>query len=137
MKLYLMAKDPGPGGMRLRETPLSLSFAETFMRLLELGYRPMKLFPAEPAGGAALLKALASPLSGARFCPTGIDAERAKDYCALPNVLCVGGWRRPMPSGRAIGRGLPDLPGQPQLYATEWGIRAKRDRQRLVGAGRG
>ncbi|MDX1541252.1 MAG: glucose-6-phosphate dehydrogenase, partial [Geminicoccaceae bacterium] len=30
MKLYLMAKDPGPGGMRLREAPLNLSFAETF-----------------------------------------------------------------------------------------------------------
>ena len=30
MKLFLMAKDPGPGGMRLREVPLNLSFAETF-----------------------------------------------------------------------------------------------------------
>jgi glucose-6-phosphate 1-dehydrogenase len=30
VKLYLMAKDPGPGGMRLREAPLNLSFAETF-----------------------------------------------------------------------------------------------------------
>ena len=30
MKLFLMAKDPGPGGMRLREAPLNLSFAETF-----------------------------------------------------------------------------------------------------------
>ena len=30
IKLFLMAKDPGPGGMRLREVPLNLSFAETF-----------------------------------------------------------------------------------------------------------
>jgi glucose-6-phosphate 1-dehydrogenase len=30
MKLFLMAKEPGPGGMRLREAPLNLSFAETF-----------------------------------------------------------------------------------------------------------
>ncbi len=30
VKLYLMAKDPGPGGMRLREAPLNLSFAEAF-----------------------------------------------------------------------------------------------------------
>jgi glucose-6-phosphate 1-dehydrogenase len=30
VKLSLMAKDPGPGGMRLREAPLNLSFAETF-----------------------------------------------------------------------------------------------------------
>jgi glucose-6-phosphate 1-dehydrogenase len=30
MKLSVMAKDPGPGGVRLREAPLNLSFAETF-----------------------------------------------------------------------------------------------------------
>jgi glucose-6-phosphate 1-dehydrogenase len=30
IKLFLTAKDPGPGGMRLREAPLNLSFAETF-----------------------------------------------------------------------------------------------------------
>ncbi|MGH1477882.1 MAG: glucose-6-phosphate dehydrogenase [Geminicoccales bacterium] len=30
MELSLMAKDPGPGGMRLRQAALNLSFAETF-----------------------------------------------------------------------------------------------------------
>ena len=30
VQLVLMSKDPGPGGMRLRATPLNLSFAETF-----------------------------------------------------------------------------------------------------------
>ncbi|UYN99508.1 MAG: glucose-6-phosphate dehydrogenase [Devosia sp.] len=30
VKMMLMIKDPGPGGMRLREVPLNLSFAETF-----------------------------------------------------------------------------------------------------------
>ncbi|MEM7021736.1 MAG: glucose-6-phosphate dehydrogenase [Pseudomonadota bacterium] len=30
IKLFLLAKDPGPGGMRLREAHLNLSFAETF-----------------------------------------------------------------------------------------------------------
>ncbi len=45
------------------------------MRLLEHGCRCLKFFPAEPAGGIAYLKALASPLPEARFCPTGgIDA---------------------------------------------------------------
>jgi glucose-6-phosphate 1-dehydrogenase len=29
IKLFLTAKDPGPGGMRLREAPLNLSFADT------------------------------------------------------------------------------------------------------------
>ena len=30
VKLMLMSKDPGPGGMRLKQVPLNLSFAETF-----------------------------------------------------------------------------------------------------------
>lgn len=30
MKLHLMSKDPGPGGLRLRDTILNLSFAEAF-----------------------------------------------------------------------------------------------------------
>jgi glucose-6-phosphate 1-dehydrogenase len=30
VKLLLMIKDPGPGGMRLRQVPLNLSFADTF-----------------------------------------------------------------------------------------------------------
>jgi 2-dehydro-3-deoxyphosphogluconate aldolase / (4S)-4-hydroxy-2-oxoglutarate aldolase len=71
--------------------------ASQVMRLLEHGYRCMKFFPAEPAGGIAYLKALASPLPEACFCPTGgIDVERAKAYLALDNVLCVGGsWVAP------------------------------------------
>jgi len=30
VKLLMMSKDPGPGGMRLKQVPLNLSFAETF-----------------------------------------------------------------------------------------------------------
>jgi 2-dehydro-3-deoxyphosphogluconate aldolase/(4S)-4-hydroxy-2-oxoglutarate aldolase len=67
------------------------------MTLLEYGYALQKFFPAEPAGGTAYLKALASPLPGIRFCPTGgIDAANAAAYLALPNVICVGGsWVAP------------------------------------------
>ncbi len=66
--------------------------ASEVMTVLERGYTYMKLFPAEPAGGIALLSSLASPLPAARFCPTGgIDPEKAKRYLALPNVVCVGG----------------------------------------------
>ena len=32
VKLWLMIKDPGPGGMRLRYVPLDMSFAEAFRR---------------------------------------------------------------------------------------------------------
>ena len=71
--------------------------ASEVMRLLERGYRCLKVFPAEPAGGVAYLEALASPLPDARFCPTGgIDAGKAHAYLSLPNVLCVGGsWVAP------------------------------------------
>jgi 2-dehydro-3-deoxyphosphogluconate aldolase/(4S)-4-hydroxy-2-oxoglutarate aldolase len=67
------------------------------MALLERGYRFMKFFPAEPAGGVAYLQALASPLPAARFCPTGgVTPANAPAYLALPNVVCVGGsWVAP------------------------------------------
>lgn len=56
------------------------------------GFKVLKFFPAEPAGGIAYLKALEGPLPDIRFCPTGsISRERAPDYLALPNVVCVGG----------------------------------------------
>jgi 2-dehydro-3-deoxyphosphogluconate aldolase/(4S)-4-hydroxy-2-oxoglutarate aldolase len=62
------------------------------MALLERGYRFAKFFPAEPAGGAAYLSAIASPLPQLRFCPTGgITLESAPQYLKLPNVMCVGG----------------------------------------------
>jgi 2-dehydro-3-deoxyphosphogluconate aldolase/(4S)-4-hydroxy-2-oxoglutarate aldolase len=62
------------------------------MALLEQGYRRMKFFPAEQAGGADYLKALASPFQQVKFCPTGgITLEKAPAYLKLPNVICVGG----------------------------------------------
>ena len=67
------------------------------MALLERGYTVQKFFPAEAAGGAKLLKSLASPLPQIRFCPTGgVSLSNAPDYLSLPNTLCVGGsWVAP------------------------------------------
>lgn len=67
------------------------------MAAAECGYSILKFFPAGQAGGAPFLKALASPFSGVRFCPTGgIDAQNASTYLALGNVACVGGsWVAP------------------------------------------
>lgn len=47
------------------------STATEAMTLLEFGYAIQKFFPAEPSGGVAYLRALASPLPDVRFCPTG------------------------------------------------------------------
>ena len=63
-------------------------------RALALGCHRLKFFPAESAGGAAYLKALAAPFKaqGVSFLPTGgITAEKAKAYWALPEVDAVGG----------------------------------------------
>lgn len=63
----------------------------------DAGLRFLKFFPAEQAGGAAFLKALAAPIPDIRFCPTGgITAANAAAYLKLPNVACVGGsWIAP------------------------------------------
>lgn len=71
--------------------------ASEAMALFDLGYHCLKFFPAEAIGGAAALKALAAPLAGISFCPTGgIDQNNARDYLELPNVMAVGGsWVAP------------------------------------------
>lgn len=69
-----------------------IASASELMQGLELGYDSFKFFPAEAAGGTAMLKALAGPFPDIRFCPTGgISLESANSYLSLPNVLCVGG----------------------------------------------
>jgi 2-dehydro-3-deoxyphosphogluconate aldolase / (4S)-4-hydroxy-2-oxoglutarate aldolase len=67
------------------------------MALLEEGYRDMKFFPAEAAGGARYLRAIHSPVPAARFCPTGgITPTKLAEYLETPNVGCVGGsWLTP------------------------------------------
>lgn len=74
-----------------------VSTTSEVVALLERGVEEMKFFPAEAAGGTAYLKALASPLPRARFCPTGgVNASNALGYLSLPNVGCVGGtWMLP------------------------------------------
>lgn len=67
------------------------------MGAYDLGFRAMKLFPAQQAGGIGMLKALAGPFQDLYFCPTGgVDGKTAPDFLALPNVGCVGGsWIAP------------------------------------------
>jgi 2-dehydro-3-deoxyphosphogluconate aldolase/(4S)-4-hydroxy-2-oxoglutarate aldolase len=71
--------------------------ASEVMTLMETGYRTLKFFPAEAAGGVAMLHALRGPLPQASFCPTGgISPANAPDYLHLQNVACVGGsWVAP------------------------------------------
>ena len=59
---------------------------------LDQGLDLLKLFPAQAAGGIALLRALRGPFPDVRFVPTGgITAANAASYLALPSVAAVGG----------------------------------------------
>ncbi|AWV08811.1 bifunctional 4-hydroxy-2-oxoglutarate aldolase/2-dehydro-3-deoxy-phosphogluconate aldolase [Marilutibacter maris] len=71
--------------------------ASEAMTLAEHGFGFQKFFPAEAAGGTALLRSLHGPLPEIRFCATGgIGLGNAGDYLATPNVACVGGsWVTP------------------------------------------
>lgn len=74
-----------------------IASASELMRGLDAGLDHFKFFPAEAAGGTALLKALYGPFAQCRFCPTGgITTGNARAYLSLPNVVCVGGgWLAP------------------------------------------
>ena len=61
------------------------------------GFRQLKLFPAQQAGGMGMLKAMHGPFPDVMFCPTGgVSEETAPQFLALANVACVGGsWLTP------------------------------------------
>jgi 2-dehydro-3-deoxyphosphogluconate aldolase/(4S)-4-hydroxy-2-oxoglutarate aldolase len=61
------------------------------------GFEVLKFFPAQQAGGTAMLRALGAAFPDVMFCPTGgITYATAPDYLALSNVASVGGsWVAP------------------------------------------
>ena len=63
-------------------------------RALGLGCRLQKFFPAEPAGGVKVLRALQGPYghTGVGFIPLGgVTAANMSEYLAVPAVAAVGG----------------------------------------------
>lgn len=59
---------------------------------MSMGFSALKFFPAEAAGGCAILKALSAPYRSVRFMPTGgITLDNLGDYLSLPSVFCCGG----------------------------------------------
>ena len=70
-----------PGGETISE----------FIYLLDSGYKNIKFFPSNLAGGKKKLVAIESILKEASFIPTGgINKKNFMDYIFLKNVLCVG-----------------------------------------------
>ena len=69
-----------------------IATASELMQAQARGFGFVKFFPAEQAGGIAMLRALAGPFPAVRFCPTGgINADNVATWLAEPNVTCVGG----------------------------------------------
>lgn len=56
------------------------------------GLKVVKFFPAEPAGGLPMIKAMAAPYSELKFMPTGgISAKNLNDYLNCDKIICCGG----------------------------------------------
>lgn len=69
-----------------------IATATELSHALALGLDTVKLFPAEPLGGAALIASLAAPFAEARFVPTGgLGPHNAAGYLRLPQVVAIGG----------------------------------------------
>lgn len=59
---------------------------------LSLGLDVVKFFPAEPAGGLKMIKAIAAPYTTLSFMPTGgINEKNVREYLAYDRVLACGG----------------------------------------------
>lgn len=56
------------------------------------GLQVLKFFPAEQAGGLAMIKALAAPYTNVKFMPTGgINAENLEAYLSFDKIAACGG----------------------------------------------
>ncbi|CAM5338275.1 hypothetical protein SGRIM119S_06924 [Streptomyces griseorubiginosus] len=92
--------------------------ATELMRAVRAGIDTVKLFPAEPLGGRAMLRALAAPFPRGRFVPTGgIDAARLPAYLGPPagprGRRQLDGNRRPSSrAGRVRGDSPADRRGR-------------------------
>lgn len=59
---------------------------------IELGLEAVKFFPAEQAGGIAMIKAMSAPYTKMKFMPTGgINADNLRSYLDFEQILACGG----------------------------------------------
>lgn len=59
---------------------------------IEMGLDVVKFFPAEPAGGLAMIKAVAAPYTMLKFMPTGgINLNNVEEYLKFDKILACGG----------------------------------------------
>ena len=66
--------------------------ASEMMKAIRLGLTHVKFFPAENAGGLAMIKAIGAALTALRFMPTGgINATNVVEYLKNDKIFCCGG----------------------------------------------
>ena len=59
---------------------------------IEQGLSVVKFFPAEAAGGLAMIKAMSAPYTSVKFMPTGgINADNLNEYLAFNKIIACGG----------------------------------------------
>ncbi|MCR5416029.1 MAG: bifunctional 4-hydroxy-2-oxoglutarate aldolase/2-dehydro-3-deoxy-phosphogluconate aldolase [Pseudobutyrivibrio sp.] len=59
---------------------------------IEYGLDFVKFFPAEPAGGLPMIKAVSAPYTQLSFMPTGgINKDNVKDYLSYDKIVACGG----------------------------------------------
>ena len=59
---------------------------------IKRGLNILKFFPAQQAGGVAMIKAMAAPYTNVKFMPTGgINAGNLSEYLACDSVFACGG----------------------------------------------
>ncbi|MBE6868347.1 MAG: bifunctional 4-hydroxy-2-oxoglutarate aldolase/2-dehydro-3-deoxy-phosphogluconate aldolase [Ruminococcus albus] len=61
-------------------------------KAVAMGLTEVKFFPAEQAGGLAMIKAMAAPFRGVKFMPTGgLNTKNIGEYLDAPEVIACGG----------------------------------------------
>ena len=76
-------------------------------KALEMGLDVVKFFPAEPAGGLKMIKAVAAPYTTLKFMPTGgINLGNVEEYLKYDRILACGG--RWMVKGDRVSAGKFD-----------------------------
>ena len=69
-----------------------LNLTDQVAQAVKRGLKVVKFFPAEPAGGVSMIKAMAAPYVGIKFMPTGgINAKNLEDYLSFDKIICCGG----------------------------------------------
>jgi len=59
---------------------------------IALGLDVVKFFPAEAAGGLAMIKAMSAPYTNMKFMPTGgVNADNLNSYLAFKKIIACGG----------------------------------------------